>query len=366
MSDAKAQINPLIPLYASLLAAQQCVGAVEKSSTNSHHKYKYASSEDMLAAARDALITNGLVVVRTHYELDRSMERGDASAIMDVVQHFKVIHAETGAFIEHKVIWPAIAAKARPDDKAIAGALTSGLSYYMRDLLMIPRVDEQQMDKRNDDGWTPGRRGNDRQRQRQAPQQQPQQPQQQQAPQVSHEQAMALVGLSLGKHYSSDVAQMDRWLESVNKAPLGKLDAAALIKTASVLDAGGDRMRPFREWLDKQNAIKQAVAMFADAPFTPKKYAALAVELAETHSMADCIHAARARILYEGVMAAEAKVPGCIENWLAAEWPQVPRDNQAEAVESVCAQLVGEVDALTLSHKVMLMTNEDRGSEAPQ
>ena len=38
--------------------------------------------------------------------------------------------------------WPIIPEKGRPWDKAHAGALTSSLAYFLRDLLLMPRVEE--------------------------------------------------------------------------------------------------------------------------------------------------------------------------------------------------------------------------------
>ena len=46
--------------------------------------------------------------------------------------------------------FPIIEDKGRPLDKALAGALTTSLAYYLRDLLLIPKQDENQVDKRDD------------------------------------------------------------------------------------------------------------------------------------------------------------------------------------------------------------------------
>ena len=151
--------NNNVQLYLALHRAQQIVGAVAKTSTNAHQRYQYASAEDMLKAARAALNEAGVVVMRQGYTLDRNVAR-DGEVIIDVRQTFYVIHAESGQHVMHDVVFPAVVGKGRPDDKAVAGALTSGLSYYMRDLLLIPRVDESEMDRRDDRDYQPQAQSN--------------------------------------------------------------------------------------------------------------------------------------------------------------------------------------------------------------
>jgi hypothetical protein len=50
--------------------------------------------------------------------------------------------------------WPFAEEKGRPLDKALAGALTSSLGYWLRSLLLVPRDDEE-MDKRDDRAHDP-------------------------------------------------------------------------------------------------------------------------------------------------------------------------------------------------------------------
>jgi len=51
--------------------------------------------------------------------------------------------------------FPAIEKKGTPADKAVAAALTTSLNYFLRDLLMIPRSEEFDMDKTDDTSYLP-------------------------------------------------------------------------------------------------------------------------------------------------------------------------------------------------------------------
>ncbi|MCB9228621.1 MAG: hypothetical protein H6618_03335 [Deltaproteobacteria bacterium] len=43
--------------------------------------------------------------------------------------------------------------KQTPKDKAVAASLTTALAYWLRDILLLPRVDDSgSMDRRNDTG----------------------------------------------------------------------------------------------------------------------------------------------------------------------------------------------------------------------
>ena len=46
--------------------------------------------------------------------------------------------------------WPILEGNGRPFDKALAGALTTQQAYFVRDLLQMPKEDENEIDRRND------------------------------------------------------------------------------------------------------------------------------------------------------------------------------------------------------------------------
>jgi len=130
-------------LDAALLRAQSTLKAVGKDATNSFHRYNYTSSEGMLSACREALHSAGLVVRRTHWTIEPGGEFGT------LVSWIVCAHPASGTELKDSVAWPIVPEKGRPLDKAVAGALTTSLNYYLRDLLQVPR-EEETMDYRDD------------------------------------------------------------------------------------------------------------------------------------------------------------------------------------------------------------------------
>lgn len=127
----------------ALVSAQSEMVAVSKDSTNSFHKYKYASADDVIAAARVALNREGLALIRSW-----KVVFNEAGIWVD--SQFSLVHdGSAGVFNAGTVPFPVIEDKGRPLDKALAGALTTSLAYFLRDLLLIPKDDEH-MDKRDD------------------------------------------------------------------------------------------------------------------------------------------------------------------------------------------------------------------------
>lgn len=145
-------------LYAALVAAQAAVRPVEKDSTNNFHKYKYASGDDVIASARAALNGAGLAVFATRWQVTETPVEwtdGDGKLCKDVALRlavtFRAVH-DSGEVLDFEPFGvPVLPEKGRPIDKAEAGARTYALSYFLRDLLLIPRVDEgADVDARDD------------------------------------------------------------------------------------------------------------------------------------------------------------------------------------------------------------------------
>lgn len=161
-------------LYAALVRAQADVRPVEKDSTNTFHKYKYASGDDVIASARSALNTHGLAVLALRWQVseaptwyidwqpdptdptpDPKQKRHLPVKVEDIAirlaVHYRLVH-ESGESLDFDPFSvPVLPEKGRPIDKAEAGARTYALSYFLRDLLLIPRVDEgTDVDQRDD------------------------------------------------------------------------------------------------------------------------------------------------------------------------------------------------------------------------
>lgn len=136
-------------IAAALLKAQQAIESVKKDATNSFHRYNYTSAEEMIGACRKALHDHGLVATRATWGIDK-----DIGEFGCIVSTMTLMHADSGERIDAPITWPIVPEKGRPMDKAIAAALTSSLSYWLRDLLMLPR-EEEGMDKRDDRDYEP-------------------------------------------------------------------------------------------------------------------------------------------------------------------------------------------------------------------
>lgn len=132
-----------------LMDAQKALPSVGLDSYNQHHKYKYTSSEAMIGACRAALHLNGLVLRRGGWTYDGTQEGGL------VKSNFHLCCGETAECYLDEITWVAVPGPGRPIDKAIASALTASLGYYLRDLLLVPREDEAEMDKRDDTKYEP-------------------------------------------------------------------------------------------------------------------------------------------------------------------------------------------------------------------
>lgn len=135
-------------LAIALLKAQQEIRGVGKDAKNNFQNYDYVSAEAIVAVSRSALNAHGLTV-------DREFTIIDPQAIEPLcpILHsiFCVRHGESGVELVRTTHWYIVEGKGRPIDKALAGALTSSLAYFLRDLLQIPKQEEaESLDRRDD------------------------------------------------------------------------------------------------------------------------------------------------------------------------------------------------------------------------
>lgn len=137
-------------LEQALLEAQEEITTVVKDKSNEFHKYAYVSSEAIMRAARDALHAAGLYVTRDEWAVVKPETLIDAY----VKCAFTLHHPASGEVRTNVISWPVVPDRGRPMDKALAAALTTAQSYWLRDILQIPRVDEE-MDARDDSGYQP-------------------------------------------------------------------------------------------------------------------------------------------------------------------------------------------------------------------
>lgn len=124
-------------LQGALLSAQKAVSNVGKDSKNSFANYDYTSAEAMITQCRKALHKSGLAFARLRWEM-----KGNEFGI-SVISQYSLTHAESGETLEmvNEMIVPP---NQKQLDKAVLAALTTGLNYTLRDMLMIPRCENEQ------------------------------------------------------------------------------------------------------------------------------------------------------------------------------------------------------------------------------
>lgn len=144
----------------ALLQAQRSVRGVAKADTakvkdkdgKEIYSYKFASSEDMVEACREALLDAGLVWELVGWDLVEPAARTNdlrdrrASVLPTLVGHFELSHPGSGD-VELRD-YPMPIASRNDADKAVAGAITYLIGQSLRTLLMVPRVSEE--DAKND------------------------------------------------------------------------------------------------------------------------------------------------------------------------------------------------------------------------
>lgn len=139
--------------WSALARAQALVKGVEKHSTNSYMKYKYASTESIIEEAKVALSQCDMAVIADRWSLHPPRGEGEPGR---VEIHFVSAHGPSGESREHRVEYFVIPEKGRPLDKATASALTMAEGYFLRGFLCMPRVDETlEVDQRDDRNYEP-------------------------------------------------------------------------------------------------------------------------------------------------------------------------------------------------------------------
>lgn len=130
--------------YATALhAAQQAARAVIKNKMASVSQggpsYAYASTEQIVAHAKEALEPHGLSVT----PVGGTMVLLGNSPILNA--SWEVMHVG-GHSVRYDGSWPIHAVGARTIDRAMGSAKTMAYGYFLRDLLMLPRDEADDMD----------------------------------------------------------------------------------------------------------------------------------------------------------------------------------------------------------------------------
>ena len=132
--------TPTTPTLASALCdAQKSLRGLQTDARNDFARYSYVSSDKMIEAGSRALAAAGLALVTVENQIDPLTV--DSTTILRHRRVFRVLHT-SGESVDMEHVWIAERAKGRPWDKAIASSDTTGLSYFLRGLLLVARGDE--------------------------------------------------------------------------------------------------------------------------------------------------------------------------------------------------------------------------------
>lgn len=142
-------------IAAALLQAQKSAEAVGKTSRNEFAKFNYASAESMIAECRGALHDAGLAVFCKTRKIEEAAGMPVLTSTYVLLLDTDVqaqTYAGSSVEMEHQI--PIVEGKGKPMDKAMLGAATESLGYFLRDLLLIPRQ-EVDVSGRDDRKHTP-------------------------------------------------------------------------------------------------------------------------------------------------------------------------------------------------------------------
>lgn len=146
-----AETEKASPWSAAVVGAQATAQAVGKDARNNHHGYRYASAEAIIEEARNALSSAGLAVFCLGFTFtDKPGHNQEGHGERGMLTVTFVVEHTSGERREFTFPQPVLCEKGRPLDKGVAAARTYALSYFLRDFLLLPRVDESEVDRRDD------------------------------------------------------------------------------------------------------------------------------------------------------------------------------------------------------------------------
>lgn len=264
----------------ALVKAQAHARAVEKRARDKHQDRDYASMDQLVTEAREALGESGLGVVQYCW-------RRTSESILEV--SFMVVHESGLTHAFPPLEMPVYPCRGMPPDKAVNSALTYALGYFERGLVNLPRIEKgADGERRNDQGYDPkqdgeGGRGRGRQQQR-GQQSKPQEPQQD----IDSKTGEVIVRAKPGsKHQGKDLREMSledlaEYMETV-EGWLGKAQGPKQQAVRTHLEAVTEQWLRKHETADltkRYEAIQQRAAQ-SDDPWVKRL-----LELAEKEYLA--------------------------------------------------------------------------------
>ena len=136
-------------LDTALLTCQRELRSIGRDGYNQHADYGYTSADQWIAQSRDVLHRHELMARRERWTITPWGERAIIAAT------FTVTHVPTGQRLTMDTSLAVQDRKGTPIDKAILAGLTSLWAYTLRDLLLVPRCDGNELDALDDQPHDP-------------------------------------------------------------------------------------------------------------------------------------------------------------------------------------------------------------------
>jgi hypothetical protein len=121
----------------ALFLAQTRARAIDRDARDEFHQFNYVSTEQMILTAQQILQEVGvrLDIAEQEVEVD-SIGRPWLKRV------YHTMHVASDHYQAFSQVWPIVEGKGKPLDKATASAMTSSLGYFLRDLLLLARVEK--------------------------------------------------------------------------------------------------------------------------------------------------------------------------------------------------------------------------------
>lgn len=125
-----------------ILAVMKEVGPIAKDARNEFHKYDYVSDAAVVRAMRDAMISNGLILVPSHVERRHNPTLTD---LTELTVEYTLIDVDSGESIKSF----AMGDGSDKGDKGIYKAMTGAEKYYLTKTFLIPTEDDPEKEAKS-------------------------------------------------------------------------------------------------------------------------------------------------------------------------------------------------------------------------
>lgn len=133
-----AQHDNRASLFMKMSRVQGDIGRVAKNGRNTHHKYDYATADDLYSAVRLAMSRQNIAIF---CEIDPGTESVIENSVMTATFIMTLCCGDTGATISGK--WAGQAQVNSRDDKVMSKCATAAMKYFLRTTFLIATGEDE-------------------------------------------------------------------------------------------------------------------------------------------------------------------------------------------------------------------------------